>query len=125
MLTPVAGRNAPTGAEAGSDAAVRPAAAATRSGPAVEPLPAARSERVAAPPPDSAQLQEAVRRAEDAVRKFASNLLFSLDKDTGKTVIKIVDSQTNEVIRQIPSEELLAISRNLDRVEGLLLKQQA
>jgi flagellar protein FlaG len=48
-----------------------------------------------------------------------------VDKDTGKTVIKIVDSQTNQVIRQIPSEELLAIARNLDRVEGLLLKQRA
>jgi flagellar protein FlaG len=66
-----------------------------------------------------------VLRAGDAVRKLASNLLFSLDQETGKTVIKIVDSQTNEVIRQIPSEEVLAIARNLDRIEGLLLKQKA
>jgi flagellar protein FlaG len=78
----------------------------------------------AAPAPDPVQLQEAVRRAESAVRQFAANLSFSLDRDTGKTVIKILDSQTNEVIRQIPSEELLAISRNLDRIEGLLLKQR-
>ena len=123
MLTPVAGRAAPTGADAVGDAAARPAAARVTA--PTEPPPPAGAERAPAPTPDPAQLQEAVRRAEDAVRKFASNLMFSLDKDTGKTVIKIVDSHTNEVIRQIPSEELLAISRNLDRVEGLLLKQQA
>ena len=116
MLSPVSGRIGP--AEAGSgDAAARPAAAARA--PATQQAPPERSA------PDSAQLQEAISRAQDVVRQFASNLLFSLDKDTGKTIIKIVDSQTNEVIRQIPSEELLAISRNLDRIEGLLLSQQA
>jgi flagellar protein FlaG len=122
VLTPVTGRIGPTGAEAGSDPAARPAAAVAVASPP-EQLASAQSGSAAAP--DPAQLQEAVRRAQDAVSQFASNLRFSVDKDTGKTVIKIVDSQTNQVIRQIPSEELLAIARNLDRVEGLLLKQRA
>jgi flagellar protein FlaG len=122
VLTPVTGRIGPTGAEAGSDPAARPAAAVDVA-PLPEQLGPARSEPAAAP--DPAQLQEAVRRAQEAVSQFASNLRFSVDKDTGKTVVKIVDSHTNQVIRQIPSEELLAISRNLDRVEGLLLKQRA
>jgi flagellar protein FlaG len=118
VVTPVSGRIGPT--EAGSDTSARPAA--VRAAAQVE-VPQTSPE--GAPPPDPVQLQEAVQRAESAVRQFASNLRFSLDRDTGKTVIKILDSETNEVIRQIPSEELLAISRNLDRIEGLLLKQQA
>jgi flagellar protein FlaG len=124
VLTPVAGTIGSIGAEAGSGAAARPTAAA-RSAPSAERPPQADSARAPAQPIDSAQLQDAVLRAGDAVRKLASNLLFSLDQETGKTVIKIVDSQTNEVIRQIPSEEVLAIARNLDRIEGLLLKQKA
>jgi flagellar protein FlaG len=118
VVSPVSGRLGPP--DAGGEAAPRPAV--VRVSAPVEQQQAPEAKKQA---PDSAQLHEAVQRAEQAVRQFASNLRFSLDKETGKTVIKIVDSQTNEVIRQIPSEELLAISRNLDRVEGLLLKQQA
>jgi flagellar protein FlaG len=124
VLTPVAGTTGSTGAEAGSSAAARPTAA-VRVAPPAEPQPKTDSARAAAQAVDPAHLQEAVRRAADVVHKLASDLLFSLDQETGKTVIKIVDSRTNEVIRQIPSEEVLAISRNLDRIEGLLLKQKA
>ncbi len=48
-----------------------------------------------------------------------------MDDSTGKTVIKVVDSSTNELIRQIPSEEMLEIARALDRLQGLLIRQKA
>lgn len=56
---------------------------------------------------------------------MARDLLFSIDNDTGKTVVKVVDSVTDKVIRQIPSEELIAIAKALDKFQGLLLKQEA
>jgi flagellar protein FlaG len=37
----------------------------------------------------------------------------------------VIDPSNNELIRQIPSEEMLAISRALDRMQGLLVKSQA
>jgi flagellar protein FlaG len=40
-------------------------------------------------------------------------------------VVKVVDTETDQVIRQIPSEEMLAIARNIDRLQGLLVKQEA
>jgi len=50
---------------------------------------------------------------------------FSIDKDTHGTVVKIVDTDTNKVIRQIPSEEMLQMAKALDKFTGLLMKQQA
>ena len=40
-------------------------------------------------------------------------------------MIKIVDASTDEVIKQIPSEEILAISKALGKLQGLLVKQEA
>jgi flagellar protein FlaG len=37
----------------------------------------------------------------------------------------VVDAVTHEVVRQIPGEEILAIARAIDRMQGLLLKQKA
>ena len=68
---------------------------------------------------------KALEEVERAVAPMAQSLQFSLDKDSGKTVVKVMDTDTNEVIRQIPSEEVLAISKAVDKLKGLLLKQQA
>ena len=41
------------------------------------------------------------------------NLSFSVDQETGKTVVKVVRAGTGEVVRQIPSEEAMAIAARL------------
>lgn len=75
--------------------------------------------------PDRETLLQAVDEVKKAIAPVAQNLLFSIDDDTGRTIVKIVDSQTDEVIRQMPSEEVLAISKAIDKLQGLLIKQQA
>ncbi|MBX3679229.1 MAG: flagellar protein FlaG [Rhodocyclaceae bacterium] len=77
-----------------------------------------------AAPPSEQQVNQALDDVRNALKPVAQNLLFSLDSDTGKTVIKIVDASTDEVIKQIPSEEILAISKALDKLQGLLVKQE-
>lgn len=51
------------------------------------------------------------------------NLKFSLAEESGRVVIQVFNSETEELIRQIPSEEALAISEALqnDQLEGVLL----
>lgn len=73
----------------------------------------------------AAELNEALERVREALAPVARNLQFSVDDDTGKTVVRIIDSSTNEVIKQFPSEEMLAISRSIDKLQGLLLRQEA
>ena len=61
----------------------------------------------------------------NAITPVAQDLLFSIDEDTGKTIVKVVDASTDEVIRQIPSEEIITIAQALDNLQGLLLQQKA
>ena len=42
-----------------------------------------------------------------------------------RTIVKLIDSNTKEVLRQIPSEELIAISKALGRSSGVLLERKA
>lgn len=83
-----------------------------------------------APPPQPApskeQVQQVVKEMKQLVEPRVPNgLHFSIDDATGKTVVRVTDAQTGEMIRQIPSEELLAIAQSLDRMQGLLLRQKA
>jgi len=86
----------------------------------------------AAPPP--APVPEPVRaetmkqiasNINDFLKSSSSNLQFMVDVDTKKVVVRVVDSETNQLIRQIPSEEMVAISKALDQMTGLLVKQTA
>lgn len=68
-------------------------------------------------------------KAVDAINKFlapiASSIEFSVDEESGRTLVKVIDTDTNDVLRQFPSKEALAISHQLDRLQGLLLKDKA
>lgn len=70
-------------------------------------------------------VQLAMEEVRKAITPVAQDLLFSIDEDTGKTIVKVVDASTDEVIRQIPSEEIISIAKALDKLQGLLLKQEA
>lgn len=78
---------------------------------------------------DSAGLEEAVRELNGYVQNVQRNLQFNVDEDSGHTVIRVVDSETDEVIRQIPSEEVLTLAKHLKGLsegqeQGLLLKEK-
>lgn len=75
--------------------------------------------------PTRDQVQQAVDQIQQIVRPLAQSLQFSIDGDTHSTVVKIVDTETNKVIRQIPSEEMLQMAKALDKFTGLLMKQTA
>ena len=70
-------------------------------------------------------VQAAVDRFENFVKTATSDLAFSVDHTSGATVVKVIDRSTGDVIRQIPSQEMLELSHALDRLQGLLLKKNA
>lgn len=76
--------------------------------------------------PDRAQVEEAVAKVRKQVQPVISNGLdFTIDDNTGKTLVRVTDRATGELIRQIPSQEMLEIAQSLDRMQGLLLRQKA
>ena len=62
---------------------------------------------------DTAQISEAVTKINEIVQSVQRDLSFNLDEDSGQTIIRVVDSGSGELIRQIPSEEALAIALQL------------
>lgn len=74
----------------------------------------------------AAQLKEALAYVNRALQQSNKNLEFTVDSDTERPVVKLVDSETGDVLRQFPTEEALAISRAIDDFQqGLLLRKQA
>jgi flagellar protein FlaG len=71
------------------------------------------------PAPVQALSHEDVEKTVDEIRRHIApvdqNLLFTIDKETGKTIVRLIDSSTKEILRQIPSEELVAIARALGK----------
>lgn len=65
-------------------------------------------------------LTQATDQLNQAIQLRAKNLQFTIDKSTGIHVVKVIDTQTNEVIRQFPSEDILAMAKALDQWQGLL-----
>jgi flagellar protein FlaG len=57
--------------------------------------------------------EKVVSELEAFVQKAQRNLDFEVDDKTGRVVVKVIDATNDEVIRQIPSEEMLALSRRL------------
>ena len=101
----------------GSGGVPQPSPAPRVTGPAAPP--------VSTPPSGPEQVQQAVEQIQRVLSLAAQNLRFTVDKGTGNTVIRVVDSQTQEVIRQIPTEEVLSIARALDQMQGLLFNGTA
>lgn len=77
------------------------------------------------PKPATEQIQKALEALRQAVPIKSSALQFSLDDTSGQTIARVVDSETGELIRQIPSKELLEIAHAIDKMQGMLLKQKA
>lgn len=71
------------------------------------------------------EVQAAVKSINDFVKTVNNGIEFTVDNDTGRNIVKVIDNSTKQVIRQFPSEEALAIAKALDKVQGLLVQQKA
>ena len=70
---------------------------------------------------------EQVEQSVEKINQFFENtdygLQFSVDNDTGKNMIKVTDRESGDVIRQLPSESMLKLSRAVGDLQGFLLKE--
>ena len=70
-------------------------------------------------------LRDKVAQLNDYMQNMNRNLQFSVDDSSGDTVIKVIDSETEEVVRQIPSEEILEARHAAEKYRGILLETKA
>lgn len=70
-------------------------------------------------------VQEAVKHLENFVSLARADLSFSIDEASGIQVVKIMDGESKEVLRQFPSEEAIRIAQVLDQLQGVFVKDKA
>jgi flagellar protein FlaG len=75
--------------------------------------------------PSADQIKQAVQDINQSLQSAAQGLEFSIDTDSKEVIIKVIDQETREVLRQMPSKEALDIARALDQALGKLIKTKA
>jgi flagellar protein FlaG len=69
--------------------------------------------------------QALVKQISQQLEDSGRSLALSVDEVAGDIVTRVLNPNTGELVRSIPSEEMLRISRNLMSIEGLLVNQSA
>lgn len=91
--------------------------------------PSAPFAQVLAPPPatgsqaiDNARIDEALNLVNRFLQPVATNLRFVKDDSSGRMMVRVIDAETQKVLRQMPTEEVLAMNKVLDHLQGLMVK---
>lgn len=73
----------------------------------------------------SQDLEAAIERLNELMKDGQRSLNFTVDQDLDEVVIKVTDTETEELIRQIPNEEALKFAKNLEGVLGVIFNDRA
>ncbi|MDE1164315.1 MAG: flagellar protein FlaG [Pseudomonas sp.] len=74
--------------------------------------------------PEKAELEQAVKDMQDFVNSTQRNLEFSIDDTTHQVVVKVIATDSGEVVRQIPSETALKLAQSLKDGNSTLFDTQ-
>jgi uncharacterized FlaG/YvyC family protein len=68
------------------------------------------------------RIREKVAELEKALPKTSNSLSFSVDEVLNRPVITVIDRKSGEVVRTLPSEEVLRVVHNVDKMKGILFE---
>jgi flagellar protein FlaG len=71
------------------------------------------------------KLEDAIDQLNSLMRDGQRTLNFSVEKDLNKVVVKVMDVETEEIIRQFPDEQALKFAKHLEGMMGLLFNDKA
>jgi flagellar protein FlaG len=75
-------------------------------------------------PLERVQLESVAQQLQDFMQSMNRSVQFQVDEDSGRDVIRVLDKQNGEVIKQYPSEEVLSLVSKLSQSAGLLVDQE-
>ncbi len=58
------------------------------------------------------------------VRSIQKDIKIQVNSDTGDILVKVISEETGKVIREIPSEEMLALAARMEEISGVLFDQK-
>ena len=82
-------------------------------------------EDVANAPAQTGATSAAISELVEAFKTTSIGLRFEIDEATHRVVTKVIDKETGDLIRQMPTEEVLRIARAIDKLQGLFVSQVA
>ena len=68
--------------------------------------------------------EEAKDRVNKALEQLNVKLSFNLNRDLDRMIVKVVNRETGEVVRQVPPEEMLEIAKRMEEMGGILLDER-
>ena len=71
------------------------------------------------------KLPEVVAELNTMLQEMNRSIRFSVDDDSGRIVVKVIDMTNDEVIRQIPSEDMMSLIRHAGDSQSLLFNEEA
>ncbi|SUI48218.1 flagellar protein FlaG [Shewanella baltica] len=74
---------------------------------------------------EPSKLVQVATELSDMMSMMRKGLAFKVDESSGQAVVTVLDRDTGDIIRQMPSEEALALAEKLSEVTGLLMKTEA
>ena len=74
---------------------------------------------------EKSALENAVKKLNDFVAPAVQAIRFELDQNTERMVVKVIDSVSQRVLRQIPNEQVLVMSQTIDKLQGLVVNHTA
>jgi flagellar protein FlaG len=75
--------------------------------------------------PSREQVDGLVHDLNKSMQEMGTRVSFSVDRNTNRTIIKVIDITTKEVVRQIPPEAMVRLSENITKLLGLMVDQEA
>ena len=88
---------------------------------AASATPAASTPAAAKANPSRDDVDSAVKKLNDSMPGSSQSLQFSVDHDSKEIVVKLIDQDTQQVVRQMPSEEALRMAKAIDKLQGRLI----
>jgi len=71
------------------------------------------------------RLEEAVRQLNEQASANNRNLAFNVDDVVNRSIIRVTDKTSGELVRQIPAEEVLHVSHNIEKMKGILFDSKS
>jgi flagellar protein FlaG len=84
-----------------------------------------KNEQLAVKQLENQSLDKAVEQLNAVLASMDRHLRFSIDKPSGRTVVKFIDNKSNEVIKQIPPDEILSLSAKIKELIGILFDKRS
>jgi flagellar protein FlaG len=117
MIDEVAGRDALPAALAKGDA-VKSVETQT------PPLPAQHTEPADKKSVDRKAIEQTIAKIREAIGPANASLKIEIDPDSDQVIVKVLDDQSGELIRQIPSQEMVEIAKRLDTMQGIFITKR-